>query len=79
MYTAAIPMSGRGTVTLMPKMIQTPNWNVHAANDTTVRVSGFIVLANLPESSQPLGETRPGQPYLCVHQFGEAAGSSKQR
>ena len=40
MYAAAIPMSGSGTVSLATRMIQTPIWNFHAANDGTVNVSG---------------------------------------
>jgi poly(3-hydroxybutyrate) depolymerase len=40
MYAAAIPMSGSGTVSLAPRMTRTPIWNFHAANDTTVNVSG---------------------------------------
>jgi poly(3-hydroxybutyrate) depolymerase len=40
MYAAAIPMSGSGTVSLAPKMTQTAIWNFHAANDSTVNVSG---------------------------------------
>jgi poly(3-hydroxybutyrate) depolymerase len=40
MYAAAIPMSGSGPVALAPKMTQTPIWNFHAANDSTVNVSG---------------------------------------
>ncbi len=40
MYAAAIPMSGSGTATLAPKMVQTSIWNFHAANDTVVNVSG---------------------------------------
>ena len=40
MYAAAIPMSGSGTVSLAPRMTQTPIWNFHAFNDGTVNVSG---------------------------------------
>jgi hypothetical protein len=40
MYAAAIPMSGSGSTSLASRMTQIAIWNFHAANDTTVNVSG---------------------------------------